>query len=468
MTSATLSSPAEPSAAHDVVAIGGGPFNLGLAALASTFPELDLVVFEASAQLAWHPGTLFDDARLQLSFLADLVTLVEPAHPLSFLRYLRDVDRLYPFYIREAPRPTRREYEAYLRWVASKLPTVRFAHRVTEVRWDERRQRFLVTVDRGPAAPRRVWAKELVVGIGTEPKWPRALAGLPSRRLLHSAEYLHRATDVAAAKEVTVVGSGQSGAEIVLDLLRRNLHGGGAVTWLTRASSFAPLDDSKLVLEMTTPAYVGYFHGLPPAKRDELVAAQWQHYKGISRTTLDEIYDALYERELRPGLAPVQLRCGAAVESARLDSAGSVVLACADRDSGRRFEHTTGLVIVATGYQERAPDFLAPLAPLIRRDERGRYLVRADYSVELSDAVTGRIFVANAELHTHGPATPDLGVAAFRNATILNAVLDREVYRLPRRTAFTTFAAPALSSTEASTDRGPAEGVVSRPLDRWL
>src|SRR5690349_15168858 len=104
---------------HDLVAIGCGPFNLGLAALASRLQSLDLAVFDARTEFSWHPGMMFDDAKLQLSFLADLVSLIDPTHPLSFLAYLRDADRLYPFYIREVFHPTRREYEAYLRWVLS-------------------------------------------------------------------------------------------------------------------------------------------------------------------------------------------------------------------------------------------------------------------------------------------------------------------------------------------------------------
>src|SRR5262249_32642758 len=80
---------------------------------------------------------------------------------------------------------------------------------------------------------------------------------------------------------------------------------------------------------------------------------------------------------------------------------------------------------------------------LIERDGQGRYRVGLDYAIALHPSVSGRIFVANAELHSHGVATPDLGMAAYRNAAILNAVVGREVHRLPRRTAFTTFAAPS-------------------------
>jgi lysine N6-hydroxylase len=423
---------------HDIVAIGGGPFNLGLAALASTLPGLDVAVLEARPELRWHPGLMFDDAELQLSFLADLVSLVAPAHPLSFLAYLADVDRLYPFYIRERFHPTRREYESYLCWAADKLP-VRLGHHVQAVSWCERRRAFVVEAATNPSFVSR----NLVLGIGTEPAVPPALASLPPRSWLPAADYLHRQRDVDGARQVTVVGSGQSGAEVFLDLLRRNLAGGPAVSWLTRTPSFAPLDYTKLVLEMTTPAYVRYFHGLTPVTRDRLVGQQWQHYKGISTDTLAQIHELLYQRELRDqALAPVELRCGVTLLDAH-PVQGRTQLTFLHQDSERRFAHTTDLVVAATGFRPRTPSFLAPIEGLIGRDPAGRPRLGLDHAIQLTDpAIEGRIFVAHADLHSHGVAAPDLGIGAYRNATILNAVAGREVYRLPRRTAFTTFAAP--------------------------
>ncbi|GAA5113531.1 lysine N(6)-hydroxylase/L-ornithine N(5)-oxygenase family protein [Haloechinothrix salitolerans] len=427
---------------YDVVAIGCGPFNLGLAALAEGVDDVDLVVFEERPEFRWHPGLMFDEALLQVSFLADLVTLVEPTHPLSFLAYLRDVDRMYPFYVRERFHPTRREYEDYLRWAASTVDTIRFGHRVSAMTWDPSAERFVLGVERS-GGTLTVAARHVVLGVGTEPAVAESLAGLPADRLLHTSDYLHRLDDVTSADRVTVVGSGQSGAEVVLDLLRRNTDGGPAVNWLTRTESFAPLDYSKLVLEMTTPAYVEYFHGLAEATRDELVARQWRHYKGVSEETLAEIHDVLYRRELCDGLAPVELRCGVAVEASDVDAeTGDVVLTCRQRDTGRRFEHRTDVVVAATGYRQRVPDCLAPMESLVRRDAHGRYRVRLDHSIELDPAVSGQVFVANADLHSHGVAAPDLGIGAYRNATILNTVTGREVYRLPKNTAFTSFAAP--------------------------
>ncbi len=423
---------------HDVVAIGCGPFNLGLVALASTLDDVDVAAFDAAKHFRWHPGLLFEDARLQLSFLADLVTLVAPTHPLSFLAYISDADRMYPFFIREQFRPTRIEYEDYLKWAVRRLPQVYFSHRVDSVDWLEDERCFVVRIvnDDGETLAR---ARHLVVGVGTEPSLPSALADLPVRCLMHSAQYLFRRQEALEARRVTVVGSGQSAAEIVLDLLRNTRGQLPAITWLTRTATFAPLDATKLVLEMTTPAYVRYFHTLPQFKKDQLNRQQWQHYKGISSETLEEIHDLLYQREIAGGASSTELRAATAVEGAWRDG-DDVVLSCRHRDTATVFDHRTELVIAATGYQQRTAPFLAPLSDQLRRDADGRYRVNLDYSLELDPNIAGRIFVANAELHSHGVATPDLGVSAYRNATILNQVTRRTAYRLPQRTAFSSFA----------------------------
>jgi lysine N6-hydroxylase len=180
-----------------------------------------------------------------------------------------------------------------------------------------------------------------------------------------------------------------------------------------------------------------------------LVADQWRHYKGISTETLEQIHDLLYQRELAGDCAPVELRCAVAVEGAAAAPSGEVVLACRHTDTGAAFERRTDVVIAATGYRQRKPSFLAPLERLLRVDEHGRLRVALDYGVELSPHVRGRLFVVNAELHTHGVATPDLGISAFRNARILNTIVGREVYRLPRKTSFQTFEAPRPGDAEA-------------------
>src|SRR3546814_15613868 len=98
--------PAEP---YDLFGVGIGPFNLSLAALADGVPELRCLFVDQRAGFAWHPGLLLDGAMLQVSFLADLVSLVDPTSPWSFLAYLRAHDRLLPFYLKERWRPRSEE-----------------------------------------------------------------------------------------------------------------------------------------------------------------------------------------------------------------------------------------------------------------------------------------------------------------------------------------------------------------------
>ncbi|MEV0797104.1 SidA/IucD/PvdA family monooxygenase [Kribbella sp. NPDC050281] len=427
---------APDSTPYDVIAIGCGPFNLGLAALADGLDDVRLAVLDSRPEFTWHRGLMFGDAMLQVSFLADLVSLVEPAHRLSFLSFLRDNDRLYQFYVREKFHPTRREYETYLRWCAAQLDSLHFGHHVSEVSWTG--EVFELTVERGESTETFA-ARHLVVGVGTEPAVPAALAGLPEERFLHSADYLFRRDDLLRTGRVTVVGSGQSGAECALDLLRANADGGPAVSWLTRTPSFAPLDYSKLVLEMTTPSYVDYFHALDETTRDKLVKEQWRHYKGISSETLDDIHDVLFARDLTA--APVELQCGVSVVSAVARGDG-VELTLQHADSGKTFQHHCDTVVAATGYRNRPLPFIATLEDQVRRDGAGRWMINRDHSVATDAALAGRIFVANADLHSHGVAAPDLGIGAIRNATILNSIAGREVFRLPKSTAFTTFAIP--------------------------
>ncbi len=100
---------------HDFVAVGVGPFNLGLACLTAPIPELDGLFLDEKPEFDWHSGMLLEDAELQTPFMSDLVTLADPTSPFSFLNYLKESGRLYPFYIRERFYPLRAEYNDYCR-----------------------------------------------------------------------------------------------------------------------------------------------------------------------------------------------------------------------------------------------------------------------------------------------------------------------------------------------------------------
>ncbi len=429
---------------HDFVAIGLGPFNLGLACLTDPLRGagcLDGVFLEARDRFDWHPGMLLDDATLQVPFLADLVTMADPTSRWSFLNYLKQSGNLYPFYIRESFYPLRREYDDYCRWAAESLPAVRFGQAVTGVEHDG----AAYTVSTGAGETFR--ARRLVLGVGTSPRVPEALRPvLDQPGVTHSADYLAHREALQARDRITIVGSGQSAAEIYHDLLAAAPDHGYELVWLTRSPRFFPMEYTKLTLEMTSPEYGAYHRALPMETRDRLARDQRHLFKGISADLVDAIFDLHYQRRVTGDGPRTTLLTNTEVRAARPVHGGSE-LDLLHTETGEAFSLSTGGLVLATGYGPTTPAFLEGVEHRIRRDARGRYDVADDYSVDVDG---GEIFVQNAEEHTHSLLAPDLGMGAYRNSVIIAAMLGREAYPVEKRIAVQTFGVPDRFRTEVA------------------
>ncbi|MFM9367293.1 lysine N(6)-hydroxylase/L-ornithine N(5)-oxygenase family protein [Streptomyces sp. Da 82-17] len=458
--------PSAPGSPRDLVGIGIGPFNLSLAALAHGLPEpLDTAFYEQRHAFHWHPGQLIEGTRLQVPYLADLVTLADPTSPWSYLNHLRDRQRLFPFYFTERFHIPRTDYDAYCRWVSDRLPSLHYGHQVDAVRWNPQLALFEVDftqldADGEAEALGRTHTRNVVLGIGTAPYVPeplRPLADAPTVPVVHAADYLAHRARLLAADHITVIGSGQSGAEIFLDLLRARPAGRENLHWLARTEAFAPREYSKLGLEHFTPDYTRYFHALPESVRDRLVPSQWQLHKGIDADTIAAIHDELYTRTRDGSWPQATLTPGVTVRTAGRLADTQIELHLRHDQQGTRTRLTTDAVVLATGYRERPLDqLLAALDPHLRRDDADRPRIDAHYRLDLDPAITrtgSNIYVQNAERHTHGVGAPDLGLAAWRSATILNALTGTDPYPLPTRTAFTTFGLPTQQADGAT--RGP-------------
>jgi lysine N6-hydroxylase len=451
---------------HDAVAIGAGPFNLGFAALAGP-AGLDVVVLEAREGPQWHPGMMLEGTHLQVPFLADLVTMADPTHPLSFLAYLKEVGRLYPFYIREDFYALRSEYANYLGWAARHLP-VRYGHGVVGIEHDG--EAYRVTA-RTPDGPRTLRARSLVLGTGTEPVMPDAVpaALCADPRVVHSSAYLPARERLSTAARIAVVGSGQSAAEVFADLLA----GAGDhrhVQWVTRSARFFPLEYTKPTLEMTSPDYIDHFTSLPQDVRDRLGAGQRGLYKGVNADLLNRIYDQLYEASVN-GPAPATLRTATALDDLRERDAhggeggsggprGPLVMSLRHGDDDGLHESEVDAVVLATGYGHHQPDFLDGVEDRLNRLPDGRWDVDRGYGIGRH----GDVFVQNAELHTHGFTAPDLGMGAYRNSVLVNRLAGREHYAVERRIAFQEFGTPgAHAAFDPAAHATDAAGTTTTP-----
>ena len=419
---------------YDFVAVGLGPFNLGLACLMAPLKEHRGVFLERSAGFAWHPGMLVERCTLQNPFLADLVSLADPTSRFSYLNYCKQQGRIYSCYVREDFYLTRHEYNRYCQWAASQLDNLVFDSEVAEMTHDAERGHYVVRgVQARTGAPFEYRGRRLVLGVGSAPRLP---ACCEPDSGIHSSAYLSHKQALQAMRSITVVGSGQSAAEIYHDLLKDIARYDYTLNWVTRSSRFFPMETGKLTLELISPDYIDHFFGLPPGKKAEILRDQKSIYNGINTHLVNAIYELLDQQrdvlrqrtQLLPNLELLACRRGAS---------GRHELEFVHTDLQRRYRHHTDGLVFATGYAPQVPAFIEGIRHRIAWDEQGRSRQARNYAV---DHEAREIFVQNAGFHSHGLSNPDLGMSCHRNAQLIRELTGIAYYPVETHTTVQDFA----------------------------
>lgn len=426
---------------YDVIGIGAGPFNLGLAALLHPIQQTKAIFFEKNPFFHWHPGMLLDEATLQVPFMADLVTLSDPTSRFSFLSYLHNQKRLYKFYFLENFHISRKEYNHYCQWVAGQLSSVCFSHDVQTV---ERMDNVLqVTVKNTLTHELSTFsAKHLVLGIGSVPSIPEKLKNYTHEFIQHSANFLDFSKKIKSSDSVCVVGSGQSAAEIVLDLLNEYHLKPRNIIWVTRSQGFFPMEYSKLGLEHFSPEYMQYFYKLPQSLRDTLVPEQNNLYKGISQKTIAAIFDTLYQITVAESPQPLTLIAQSELESIVPMSGKNnprFELHFFQKQMKMAFQMHSDAIILATGFHPLNPRFLDPLSDILVKSNKQAYALNEDFSIKTHESIPNKLFVQHNSFYSHGVGSPDLGLGCYRNNTIIHAITQAAHYPLHENTVFQTF-----------------------------
>ncbi|OZM56934.1 lysine 6-monooxygenase [Lottiidibacillus patelloidae] len=429
---------------YDLLGVGIGPFNLGLAALLTDYPEVETVFLDQKPSFDWHPGMLIVGTRLQVPFMADLVTLANPTNKYSFLNYLAEKNRLYPFYFLQRLDIPRREYNDYCQWVANELENCQFGKRVENVEYNESDSNYVVTVkDVNSGNLEELRCKHLVLGAGTTPSMPKSFQGLPKEDVFHTADFLKYQDRCRKAKSITVVGSGQSAAEAFRELLKERMEHKYQLNWITRSRSFLSMEESKLSVEQFSPDYVKYFYKFSQEEKDRIFASQGLLYKGISSHTITDIYNLLYEHSVCGEELNVGLQVLTEVSGVK-EKDGKYELQCHQWQQKKDFTHETEVVIVGTGYRPNVPSFMKNLGEHIQWDDKGRYKVEEDYRLTLN--VPNEIYVHSGISHSHGVGSTNLGLAVHRNKIIINHLLGKEVFEMHDKNVFQNFDADKFNS----------------------
>lgn len=404
---------------YDAIGVGIGPFNLSAAALLEPLADLQGLFFERREEFQWHPGLLLPEGTVQVSFLKDPVTLADPTSHYSFLSYLHAKRRLYRFIIAGFPKIKRQEFNEYFRWVSEELPNLRFGRSVEAVDCDGETLR----VDLGDE---RIHTRNVILGTGLCPKIPACAEPYKGPTVFHSGQYLMR--DIQPeGRRIAVIGGGQSGAELVNNLLSRRSGLPEKVYWIARRRNFLPLDDSPFVEEIFTPAYSDHFFDLPRETRERLLRQQKFASDGINHDLLKQIYRRLYELEFLEGPGrnfSLHIDCELHGMSPAADG---WALHLHDQVAERDKTITADMVLLATGFEFRIPPCVEPLLGRIKLED-GLYRLRKDYSIEWDGPESLKIYAQNASRHYRGVPDPNLSLVAWRSATIVNSIAGRQVY----------------------------------------
>lgn len=278
----------------DIIGIGIGPFNLSLASLLNHRDcRLKTVFFDKKEKFMWHQGMLMSDATLQVPFLADLVTMVDPTSKYSFLNYLQEKQRLFQFYFKESFFLPRTEYNDYCQWACDKLNNLNFGCLVKQV--TPINKGFEVVIDCNGDIKNHE-CRNLVVGVGTTPKVPDCTKDIVKNlenQCFHSSSFMENFDELLNKKQANIilVGSGQSAGEIFHKLIQSDFD---HIHWVTNDEGFFPMEYTPLALEHFSPDYMDFFYNLSSETRKSLLEKQELLYKGINAHLLRNIYSILY------------------------------------------------------------------------------------------------------------------------------------------------------------------------------
>lgn len=426
----------------ELLAIGAGPSNLGLAvALEELAPDLaeNTLVVDRNRSVEWQTGMLLPWAKSQVPFLKDLVTLRNPRSRFTFLNFLKSTNRLNDFVNLGSLLPYRAEISAYLDWVASSLSRVSVelgqeCVRVRPVRDSAGTlTRWAATFANGT----EVTSKYLVIAVGRDANVPEPLAGLPKDRVVHSTRY--RQAIAGLSKQlpyrVALIGGSQSAAE-VFRALRSDLPNSD-VAWVMRSIGPTADPSSAFTNELYYPSYVDEFYQSPRTGREWILRELYRtNYSCMTAGMLRDLYAERY-RDRLDGRDERRLITMTDVTAAE-ERDGEVVLELTHRATDEVSRLHRDLVFLGTGFAWQPPRLIRALTA-----ELGLSETRVDrgYRLALDEPAEAACYLQGVNESTHGIGDSLLSVLAHRAGDITRDILSQ------RETAAPTLRRDSASST---------------------
>ncbi|CAM3044108.1 lysine N(6)-hydroxylase/L-ornithine N(5)-oxygenase family protein [Skermania piniformis] len=422
-----MSARPESAAVVDVLGVGFGPSNLGLAIAIAEHNEaapkavITARFIEAKEKFGWHPEMMLPGATMQVSFLKDLVTQRNARSYYTFLNYLTHRGRLNDFVNHQTFFPTRVEFADYLEWAADAVRAdVGYGSRATSVRWAG--DCFVVEV--AGSTPETIRARNVVLASGLTGVLPDGIT--PSGRVFHNHGLLGHLARLPRSAEprFVVIGSGQSAAEVV-EYLHANYPSAG-VHAVFGKYGFTPADDSPYANRIFDPAAVDDYFSSPPELRRRLMDYHRStNYSAVDGALIETLYAREYAERVR---GPRRLFIhGASRVASVTDFGGWVDVVVEHGPAGLEDTLRCDAVICATGFRPiDLPALLGDFTAEVEFDAEGVRVAR-DYRVITKKPIPGGLYLQGGTEHTHGISSSLLSNIAVRSDEIVKSIAQARV-----------------------------------------
>jgi L-ornithine N5-oxygenase len=413
----------------DLVGIGFGPSNLGLAIAIDEHNQtssrpLTATFLERQPAFGWHRGMLIGDATMQVSFLKDLVTMRNPSSDYSFLHYLQSRGRLVEFINHKVLFPLRIEFHDYLEWAAERMShAVEYDQTVVGVEpvLSADNEGEVVAFDVVTSGDVRR-ARNVAVAVGLAPSVP--FGATLSNRVWHNLDLLPRAAAFPrdpAPRRMVVVGAGQSAAEAVAYLHEQ--FPSAEICSVFSRYGYAPSDDSPFANRIFDPEAVDVYFDAD----DDVKRMLFDYHRNTNYSVVDgELIDELYRREYRERVqGQRRLRMMNASRVVAVDeSADGLHLSIESLPNGRVENLEADALCYATGYRPvDTMQLLGKAGELVERATDGNPVVARDYRLQLDRPARAGIYVQGGTEHSHGISSSLLSNVAVRTGEIVESLV---------------------------------------------
>lgn len=411
----------------DLVGVGIGPFHLSLAALMQKVDGTKSLFLDQKKAFHWHSELMFADADMQTSYLKDLVTPVDPTNPHSFLNYLVHQGLFYSFMNTNRKVVTRHEFEHYCQWVSEQMgENLKFNSHIESV--DFKDDKFTIQT-----STERFTSTNLSIATGLLPRIPECALGLIGEKVFHAKSKELASVDLTG-KRVLVIGGGQTGVEVFTNALQAKWGRVKKIRLISRRQNLEPLDESPFTNEYFTPNYVESFFPISQESKGPIVSSQKLASDGNTPEYLNKLYNYLFqlkhvhEDDIDFKILPYRNF----VDLTQTDSGFKATLL-------NNFEHVqevleADIVILSTGFNIDIPKIFDPIKSLINFDGQGRFIVKRNFDLDWKGPAKNKIYALNFSRHRHGIAEPQTSLMAWRSATIVNDMAQKEVYKINHST----------------------------------